>query len=105
MGDRLVVSVTADSFVRKKGRPIIPDRERAAIVRSLHCVDEVIIVSCLQWALADIVPNIFVKGNDYRGKINKSDLAFCKKYGIKVRITDTPKLSTTAIINEIRRRG
>ncbi|MDP6717419.1 MAG: adenylyltransferase/cytidyltransferase family protein, partial [Pirellulaceae bacterium] len=43
-GDRTVVAINSDASVRRiKGpdRPIIPAEERAKIVRSLRCVDEV----------------------------------------------------------------
>jgi bifunctional ADP-heptose synthase (sugar kinase/adenylyltransferase) len=44
MGEFLVVGVSTDEFVKKyKGRlPIIPFKEREAIVKELRCVDDVI---------------------------------------------------------------
>jgi D-beta-D-heptose 7-phosphate kinase/D-beta-D-heptose 1-phosphate adenosyltransferase len=43
-GDRLIVAINSDAAVRRiKGpdRPVIPVQERAEILRSLRCVDEV----------------------------------------------------------------
>ena len=43
LGDHLVVGVNSDDWLtRKKGRPFMPFEERAAIVKELACVDEVI---------------------------------------------------------------
>lgn len=43
LGDHLVVGLNSDAWLtRKKGRPFMPIQERAAIVKELKCVDEVI---------------------------------------------------------------
>ena len=43
LGDHLVVGLNSDSWLtRKKGRPFMPIEERAAIIKELECVDEVI---------------------------------------------------------------
>lgn len=43
LGDHLVVGLNSDAWLtRKKGRPFMPFEERAAIVNSIDCVDEVI---------------------------------------------------------------
>ena len=43
LGDHLVVGVNSDAWLaRKKGRPFMPFEERAAIIKELECVDEVI---------------------------------------------------------------
>ena len=43
LGDYLVVGLNSDEWLtRKKGRPFMPFAERAAIIKELACVDEVI---------------------------------------------------------------
>ncbi len=43
LGNHLVVGVNSDEWLtRKKGRPFMPFEERAAIIKELACVDEVI---------------------------------------------------------------
>lgn len=43
LGDHLVVGLNSDDWLtRKKGRPFMPFEERAAIIKELECVDEVI---------------------------------------------------------------
>ena len=43
LGDKLIVGLNSDEWLtRKKGRPFMPFKERAAIVKELNCVDDVI---------------------------------------------------------------
>jgi cytidyltransferase-like protein len=43
LGDHLVVGLNSDAWLtRKKGRPFMPIEERAAIIKELECVDEII---------------------------------------------------------------
>ena len=43
LGDHLVVGLNSDDWLtRKKGKPFMPFEERAAIIKELGCVDEVI---------------------------------------------------------------
>ena len=45
LGDKLVVGLNSDQWlVNKKGKPFMPFEERAAIVKELSCVDEVVLV-------------------------------------------------------------
>lgn len=42
LGDKLIVGINSDAWLtRKKGRPFMPIDERASIVRSLKCVDNI----------------------------------------------------------------
>lgn len=43
LGDCLIVGINSDDWlIRKKGRPFMPFKERASIIKELACVDEVI---------------------------------------------------------------
>ena len=70
-GDRLIVGLNTDASVRRlKGnsRPIVSERDRAAIVGALGCVDLVVLFdedTPLQLIEA-LKPDILVKGEDYR---------------------------------------
>lgn len=101
MGDYLVVSVTRDAHVNKgPGRPINTEAHRAALVKALYCVSDVILCDDSIDAIKRIKPDIFVKGQDYRGKIRPDIKALCKKHGVKIEFTDTPLMSATKIIND-----
>ncbi len=71
LGDRLIVGLNTDASVRRlKGntRPIVAERDRAAIVSALGCVDLVVLFdedTPLQ-LIQVLKPDILVKGKDYR---------------------------------------
>jgi len=68
LGDRLVVSISADTHVNKGvNRPLIPDCLRAASVAALQCVDAVYInphPTAVE-LLNSLQPDIYVKGREY----------------------------------------
>lgn len=71
LGDTLLVAVNSDSSVRKlKGekRPIFPQKERTEILASLECVDFVTIFEeeTPFNIIKSIVPDVLVKGGDYK---------------------------------------
>jgi D-beta-D-heptose 7-phosphate kinase/D-beta-D-heptose 1-phosphate adenosyltransferase len=70
LGDCLVVLVNADASVRRlkgDGRPVVSERERAAVLMALACVDAVEIFSedTPATALQRLRPDVWVKGGDY----------------------------------------
>ena len=104
LGDYLIVSVTKDAFVGKgPGRPVYPELQRASLISRLKCVDEVILVSGLIEALEKSKPDVVVKGCDYT-ELESDHAEYCLSHGIRVAFTDTPKLSSTDLINEARSR-
>lgn len=100
-GDWLVVSLTEDDRVKKgPGRPINKWNDRAAILRELRCVGEVIPTSSAMEAIRLVKPAFFVKGIDYaNGGIWTEDVeATCKEVGAEIRFTKSPKQSVNDII-------
>jgi rfaE bifunctional protein nucleotidyltransferase chain/domain len=107
MGSRLVVSVTSDAAVKKErgeGRPMFDAQQRARVIDALHFVGDVIVVDGVMEALRKVRPSVFVKGSDYAGRIGADAEAFCRRHGIEIRITDTPKWSATEVVRELRSR-
>ena len=68
LGDYLVVGLNSDDWLtRKKGRPFMPFEERAAIIKELSCVDEVIGFNDDDGSACDAIMQILsTKGNDYK---------------------------------------
>jgi rfaE bifunctional protein nucleotidyltransferase chain/domain len=66
-GDVLIVGVNADSAVHKRGRPLVPDTERAELVAALEPVDYVVIFAepTADALLRAVRPHIYAKGADY----------------------------------------
>lgn len=68
LGDRLLVSITGDTEMRKgTGRPLIPQELRAENLAALDCVDYVYVdPSPTAEALLEAVrPDVYVKGREY----------------------------------------
>lgn len=70
-GDALVVAVNSDDSTRRlkgPGRPIQPEADRARLVAALRCVDAVTIFEDDTPArlLERLLPDVLVKGSDYR---------------------------------------
>jgi D-beta-D-heptose 7-phosphate kinase / D-beta-D-heptose 1-phosphate adenosyltransferase len=107
-GDRLVVAVNDDASVRRlKGptRPITPLADRMAVLAGLAAVDWVVPFAedTPAQLIAEIVPDVLVKGGDYRVEdIVGSDVVL--RNGGEVRSLGLkPGRSTTALIDAIRR--
>ena len=71
LGDALVVAVNSDRSIRDlKGpdRPLISEGERTALIAALACVDAVVVFEGpdLVELLAELAPDVLVKGADYR---------------------------------------
>ena len=70
LGDALVVALNSDRAVRElKGpsRPILDERERAAVMAALGCVDYVIVFDDVspRSLIAALLPDVLVKGGDW----------------------------------------
>jgi D-beta-D-heptose 7-phosphate kinase/D-beta-D-heptose 1-phosphate adenosyltransferase len=69
LGNHLVVGLNSDAWLtRKKGRPFMPWNERAAIIKELSCVDEVIDFEDDEQgsACGAIAKILLTKGNDWK---------------------------------------
>lgn len=109
LGTRLVVGVNTDeSVARLKGpsRPIMMLADRMEILRSLRYVDQ--IVSFAQDTPCELIdalrPDIIAKGPGY-SEGNMPEAEIVKAYGGRVVILDGPNMSTTQLIERIRRAG
>jgi len=107
LADRLVVAVNADRSVQMskgKGRPLIPEQERAEIVAGLRGVDAVILfaereVSTLIEALR---PDLQIKGTDYTPE-TVPERELVRRYGGEVVIAGDPKdHATTDLVARLR---
>lgn len=102
-GERLVVGVTRDKYVGKRGRPIIPEAERLEMVKSLGCVYDAALCDDSLDALNQWEPQVFCKGSDYNEKgLLDAEIEYCRAHRINILFTDPNPLTTTAIIARIR---
>lgn len=108
-GDLLMVTLTADEFVRKgPGRPAFNQRLRLETLAALECVDY---VALNEWPTAvetirKLRPHVYVKGSDYAqpesdltGKITEEEGAV-RSVGGRIVFTDEESFSSSSLINE-----
>src|SRR5438477_6897013 len=112
LGDLLVVGLNSDSSCRQlKGpqRPLVPEKQRAAVLAALECVDAVVIFPerRAHRFFATIQPDIYVKGGDYKPEtLDLRERAVLTGVGAKIRILPfVPGFSTTRLIQKIRDAG
>lgn len=103
LGESLSVGVSSDELnLSKKGKlPVCKLEDRLAIVQALRCVDEVFIEDDLALKaqyIQERSADIMVMGEDWKGKFDAMN-AHCKV----VYLERTPSISTTAILEVIRR--
>jgi rfaE bifunctional protein nucleotidyltransferase chain/domain len=106
--DFLVVSITADAYVKKgKGRPFFSESKRAEVLASIKYVDLVVISTheSGESVIKSIKPNYYFKGIDYRGSSNDSKLDnevnLINELGGNTIFTNSIKFSSTSIIDSI----
>jgi D-glycero-beta-D-manno-heptose 1-phosphate adenylyltransferase len=107
-GDWLAVGVNSDRSVQNgkgKGRPILPEAERAEIISALSCVDAVVVFDEDSPAelLSELKPDVHAKGTDYTAEsVPERDVV--ASYGGKTAIVgDSKDHATTDLIERIRK--
>lgn len=103
MGTALIVGISTDELnYSKKGRkPYYDLSERMEIIRALRCVDTVFPEESLElkrYYIENYKANILVMGDDWAGKFDDLN-DVCKI----VYLPRTPSISTTAVIEKIRK--
>ncbi len=103
LGDYLVVGVSSDELnLKKKGRlPVYNQEDRLRIIRSLRFVDDVFVEESLEKKKEYILQHradVLVMGDDWKGRFDEMK-AYCRV----VYLPRTPSISTTEVIEVVRR--
>jgi len=108
LGDVLVVAINSDASVRRlkgEGRPLVPQAERAELLRALEPIDRVLIFDedTPRETIEALLPDVLVKGADWGpDEIVGADAV--RACGGRVeRIALVPGRSTSGIVERIRR--
>ena len=110
LADRLVVAVNSDASTRAykgPGRPVIPQAERAELIRALRCTDLVLIFDepDVRTVIRALKPDVHVKGTDYTPE-SIPERAEVEAYGGRVAVAGDPKdHSTTALLTKLEPSG
>ena len=106
LGDILIVALNSDSSVKlNKGnaRPINTEIDRAYVLSALQNVDHIIIFNeeTPEKIICTILPDILVKGSDYKDKYIAGQTCL-EKVGKKIELIDMIEgKSTTGLINKL----
>jgi rfaE bifunctional protein nucleotidyltransferase chain/domain len=105
-GDILIVGVNSDSSVRRikgKGRPVLPEEDRAEILAALAAVDVVVIFGEDTPAviIGFLQPDVLAKGADWAAGsiVGREDVLAAG--GRVIRIPLRPGISTSSIIRKV----
>jgi len=107
LGDALVVGLNSDASVRRlKGpsRPVVPEKDRAAVLEALDSVDAVVIFgeNTPIRLVRELEPTVYVKGGDYRVE-DLPEAEVAREFGAEVKIIPfEPGYSTSALIEKIK---
>ena len=109
-GDILILGLNSDSSVRKlkgKGRPLIPERERAEILSHFEFIDYITIFDedTPERLIKEILPDVLVKGGDYKKEEVAGGKFVAEKGGKVIIIPFLKGHSTTKLIKKIKRIG
>jgi len=105
-GDVLIVGLNSDASVRRlkgDGRPVVPEEDRAAVLKALWCVDDVEIFSYDKpLELIDrLHPGVYVKGPECRDKQDGAEFCLVRALGGEIVIPDWPvEVSTTDLLKQ-----
>lgn len=99
-GDILIVALNSDASLRRlkgKGRPLLPQAERADIIGAFECVDLVTIFDApdVENILLSLRPDVHAKGSDYSAE-SVPERATVLGYGGRIAIAGGPKIRSTS---------
>jgi len=106
LGDILIVALNSDSSIKKiksKDRPIVSELDRAYVLSCLSSVDHIILFDneSPEEIICEILPEILIKGSDYKGKKVAGEDCLIKN-GKKVVLVDLIEgKSSTSIIDKV----
>ena len=108
LGDLLIVAIDDDDSVKKlkgSGRPVISARERVRILSALNTVDYVVVFSSqeLKKLIEIIQPDVLTKGSNYSSEEIFGRETVEQLGGRVVLIPVTEDISSTSIINNIKK--
>lgn len=108
LGDALVVGINRDQRVRElkgRGRPLVPERQRAELVAGLACVDYVVFFSedDASATIRALKPDIVCKGGEYRGKPVPEQDMIESLGGRFFFLRQVPRIRTSLLLERVRR--
>ena len=106
LGDILIVAINSDESIKKiksSSRPIVAELDRSYVLSCLSSVDHIILFNeeTPEKIISKVLPDILVKGSDYKGKKIAGEDLLIKNNKIVALIDLVDGKSSTSIINKI----
>jgi D-beta-D-heptose 7-phosphate kinase / D-beta-D-heptose 1-phosphate adenosyltransferase len=108
LGDCLIVCLNSDASVRRlkgAGRPVVGERDRAAVLEALACVDAVAVFGedDPRAILRELRPHVWAKGGDYAAEALPEAGVLDEWGGHALTVPYVDGRSTTRLIEEMTR--
>ncbi len=99
LGLPVLANVAPDAWVARKHRPLLAQRDRAAIIDAIRWIDLVhLSQGPTEDALRALAPRFYVKGADWRDRLPAEQLEICAAQGTEVVYLDTVLASSSALL-------
>jgi cytidyltransferase-like protein len=99
LGLPVLCCMACDQYICTKHKPLLPEDYRAGIISAIRYIEHVHINQrTTAEVLAELQPAFYAKGKDWEGRLPKSELEACDKYGIKVVYLNTILDSSSLIL-------
>ena len=99
LGAPVLCNLAPDAYVARKHRPLLPQRDRAAVIDAIRWIDLVHLSrDSTEAALRALAPRFYVKGADWRDRLPAEQLAICSEQGTEVVYLDTVLASSSALL-------
>ena len=98
-GAPVLCNLASDAYVARKHRPLLAQRDRAAVIDAIRWIDLVhLSQDSTEAALRALAPRFYVKGADWRDRLPAEQLAICSEQGTEVVYLDTVLASSSALL-------
>lgn len=100
LGPPVLCNVSSDEWVETKHPPLLGHAQRARVIDAIRYIDYVHISQMSTASvLQALVPEMYVKGVDWEGKLSAEETELCDALGIRIVFLDTVSNSSSRILS------
>lgn len=99
-GAPVLCNVSSDTYVRTKHPPLLPEEQRVQVIDAIRYVDYVHLSRDTTAAvLESLVPKMYIKGADWKGRLPDLESRLCRELGIEVVFVEAVRASSSKILD------
>jgi cytidyltransferase-like protein len=99
LGHPVLCNVSGDHYVETKHPPLLREEQRAKLIDAIRWIDYVHVShTTTARVLEALQPKLYVKGQDWRGRLPSPEREICQHLGIEVVFLDTVRDSSSRIL-------